>query len=32
MWKKHAAADAHLFFVEDGALDPEEYTHADLKI
>jgi hypothetical protein len=31
-WRKHVAADENLFFVEDGALDPEAYTDATLKI
>jgi len=31
-WRKHVAADANMFFVEDGVLDPEAYTHATLKI
>ena len=31
-WRKHVSADANMFFVEDGVLDPEAYIHADLKI
>jgi len=31
-WRKHVAADANMFFVEDGILDPESYIHSDLKI